>query len=102
MTIDDLPPGLRSRIVIDADGHWRFTGRWSSGNGYSKVHWSGAAWMVHRLIYTLLVAPVCRIVHLDHRCKRRWCVNPSHLEPELPLRNTLLGNAVLFKKVERP
>ena len=60
-----------------------------------------AQWMLahsfDRLTYELLVGPVCAAVHLDHRCRHRWCVNPDHLAPELPVRNTRLGNAVLYR-----
>ena len=94
---EDLPDELRRLVQVTPAGCWALDVRWNSGNGYKKKRWRGRAWMAHRLTYELLVGPVCVAVHLDHRCRHRWCVNPDHLAPELPVRNTRLGNAVLYR-----
>lgn len=83
-------------------GCWAYLGAWNSGNGYSKLSWEGQTWMAHRLTFHLLVAPVCRVVQLDHRCRWRPCCNPGHLTPHLPVLNTLLGDAVLFRAAGLP
>ena len=37
--------------------------------------------LAHKYVYQELVAPVLKGMMLDHRCRRRNCVNPNHLEP---------------------
>lgn len=95
---DDLPPELRDRfIVIPGCGCWVYLGAWTSGNGYSKIGYQGETWMAHRLVFHLLVAPICKVLHLDHRtCKARWCCAPYHVEPVFPVINTRRGRAVLY------
>lgn len=35
----------------------------------------------HRVLYELFVGPIPAGKHLDHLCRNRSCVRPSHLEP---------------------
>lgn len=91
-----LHEGLRRRILIEADGCWRFTGKWTSGNGYSKVRHRGKVWMVHRLVYEMTLDRIPDGLVLDHLCRRRWCCNPMHMEPVTVAENTHRGEAKLF------
>lgn len=98
---EDLPESLANRIRVSDLGYadsacWRFTGRWNSGNGYSKVRWQGKTWVVHRLIWVLLVDDIPDGLILDHLCENRWCCNPRHMEPVTIKENTHRGRAVLF------
>lgn len=54
--------------------------------------------MVHRIVCEALVGPIPPGLLLDHKCRRRACCNPKHLEPVTPLENTLRGEAKLFEK----
>lgn len=96
---DLLPESLAARITIDASGCWVFTGKWNSANGYSKVRWKGRAWVVHRLVWSLLIGAITNGRQLDHLCRRRACCSPLHLEPVTPAENTRRGEAVLFRPV---
>lgn len=92
-----LREDIEYRIILQDNGCWHWAGRWNSGNGYSKVSYQGQAWMVHRLLYTLLVGPIPEGLILDHKCRDRACCNPNHLEPVTHKENTKRGKAVLFK-----
>jgi hypothetical protein len=37
--------------------------------------------LAHRVIYELMVGPIPGVQELDHICRQRGCVNPSHLRP---------------------
>lgn len=47
----------------------------------------------HRVAYELLVAPIPEGLVIDHLCRVRHCVNPSHMEPVTVRVNTQRGNA---------
>lgn len=91
-----LPKLLRNRVMLAENGCWLYTDRWNSGNGYSKVRWEGRAWMVHRLLFTVLVGEIEEGLLLDHLCRYRPCCNPWHMEPVTVAENTRRGDAVLF------
>jgi len=93
-----LPARLRDRVYIcGITGCWLWSGKRNSGNGYSKVRHDGRIWMVHRLVYTLLVGLIPKGLLLDHKCRRRACCNPKHLEPVTSAENTRRGEAVMFR-----
>lgn len=92
-----LRADIEYRLILQDNGCWHWAGRWTSGDGYNKVSYQGKAWMVHRLIYTLMVGPIPDGLVLDHTCRDRACCNPKHLEPVTQKENTRRGNAVLFK-----
>jgi hypothetical protein len=45
----------------------------------------------HRYAYTLLVGPIPEGKQLDHLCRVRHCVRPSHLEPVTVRQNLMRG-----------
>ena len=49
--------------------------------GYGRVRISGKMLMVHRYSYELANGPIPDGLTLDHLCRTRLCVRPSHLEP---------------------
>lgn len=73
-------------------GCWLWTGA-DNGCGYGTMtmgHDRRA--YAHRLAYELFVGPVPDGLHLDHLCRVRCCVNPSHLEPVTNRENARRGN----------
>lgn len=79
--------------VNKTDSCWLWTGPLSNW-GYGKIQVEGVSVPAHRFAYTLLVGPIPAGHHIDHLCRVRACVNPSHLEPVTIRENTLRGVGV--------
>lgn len=63
------------------------------GGGYGQFNHSGSMLKAHRLAYELSVGQIPSGLVLDHLCRCRSCVNPSHLEPVHHLVNVRRGEA---------
>lgn len=85
-TTDDVRPSFEERfwakVDFDADGgcwNWE-ANRQAAGYGhFAPKHGTHA--LAHRLSYELLVGPIPDGLQIDHLCRNKSCVNPSHLEP---------------------
>lgn len=77
--------------------HW---GASLDGKGYGQVY-SGTGrpdkrmLRAHRVAYELQVGSVPDGLDLDHKCGRRSCVNPDHLEPVTRAENLRRSSLVL-------
>lgn len=79
--------------VTKTDSCWLWTGAkgpngygyFGSGNGQSKL--------AHRFSWESIRAPIPEGAELDHLCRVRACVNPSHLEPVTHTENVRRGLA---------
>lgn len=90
------------RIERQADGCWFWTGA-ISNTGYGT--YGKPAALAHRLVYELLVEPIPEGLQIDHLCRNRACVNPSHLEPVSQRTNLARGEsptAINARKTECP
>ena len=64
---------------VDRSGEcWLWTA--ATANGYGRFRWRGRASFAHRVVYELEVGPIPEGLQIDHLCRTRNCVNPSHLE----------------------
>lgn len=59
---------------------WEWTAS-RKGNGYGQYNDRGRNWNAHRLVFLLNGGTIPEDYELDHECRNRGCVNPSHLEP---------------------
>ena len=62
------------------DTCWNWTAALNP-DGYGSFRTPKGTTLPHRISYELLVGPVPRKLELDHLCRNRRCLNPSHLEP---------------------
>lgn len=77
-----LPLGERlERYTSREDsGCWRWTGTRDS-QGYPFLNVDGVPRRAHRLMYERVAGPIPAGLELDHLCRVRDCINPSHVEP---------------------
>ena len=71
-------------------------------NGYGQYSEKEKVLLAHRASYISLVGAIPSNLELDHKCRVRCCVNPSHLEPVTRRENTIrgIGPALLKKRQE--
>ncbi len=70
-----LPERIQQRIEPEPNsGCWIWIGRRNPA-GYGRT----GPKLAHRVVYEKLVGPITD-GEVDHLCKVRWCVNPSHME----------------------
>ena len=66
--------------------------------GYGRFRTGNREYKAHRWAYLNLVGPVESGLELDHLCRIRSCVNPSHLEPVTHRVNMLRGHTIVAAK----
>ncbi|HEY8766071.1 MAG TPA: HNH endonuclease signature motif containing protein [Dehalococcoidia bacterium] len=75
-------------------GCWPWTGVIHPlGYGHVNIPGTRNPQMAHRASYEFFVGPIPDGLELDHLCRNRGCVNPSHLEPVTHLENVRRGAA---------
>lgn len=80
------------RVSFAADGCWPWGGRLCGGYGQFSLdrHRKGA----HRVAYQIWHGPMPRELTIDHLCRNRSCVRPSHLEAVPHHVNVLRGEGI--------
>lgn len=80
--------------VVGVGGCWIWQLKRCRG-GYGRCRREGRAGgtqQAHRWYYEQLVGPIPDGHQLDHLCRNRACVNPSHMEPVSHAENTRRGD----------
>ena len=71
---------LEREANANLDECWPWAG-YVRPTGYGDVWADGHRDSAHRWVYETLVGQVPTGLDLDHLCRNRACVNPTHLEP---------------------
>lgn len=79
--------------VLKTDDCWFWTGTMNRPNGYGRFYYQRRMQVAHRISYEWESGPVSSGEELDHLCRNRNCVRPSHLEPVTHRENVLRGES---------
>lgn len=71
---------------------WEWTASLSHGYGQFWIREVGRPVKAHRAAYEMLVGPIPDGLCIDHLCRNRACVNPSHMQPVTLRENLIRGN----------
>lgn len=89
--------------MINTDDCWLFAGYVNSlgyGQLFYRTDGKRKSDYVHRASYETFVSQIPEGLVIDHLCKNRSCINPSHLEPVTARENTLRGDGVILNKIK--
>lgn len=86
----NLAEFIPQNVKRNKRGCWVWQGK-QNGQGYGRIGINYRVYMAHRVVYELYVGPIPKGKELDHLCRNRICVNPSHLEPVTRSVNLLRG-----------
>ena len=87
---------ILSRVVVIPNGCWEWQG-YRNQNGYAKSNGR----LVHRAVFEAMIGPVPLGLTLDHLCRVRHCLNPTHLEPVTHRENVLRGTSFIVDQVKK-
>lgn len=79
----------RDRMVPpphDVGRCWRWKGK-TDEKGYGRFMLDGVTMQAHKAVWIVIGRKIRKGCHLDHRCRRVWCVNPRHLQQVTPTEN---------------
>ena len=91
---DVSSPRIDNLAHYEVDGGcWRWMGAfWRNGYGKTSTVIHGTR-LAHRAFFQEHRGPIPEGLDLDHLCRNRWCVNPSHLDPTSRATNLRRGHA---------
>lgn len=88
-----------AKYAVDPDGCWVWTDAARAGYGFLLVN--GKKQMAHRVSYELHVGPIPEGLQIDHLCRNKLCVNPTHLEPVTQRENILRSDNMAARWARR-
>lgn len=85
---------LSLRIAVNDNGCFVWQrGTTARENGYGRITVNGHKTLAHRFSFEIFVRTIPATLTLDHLCRNRLCINPSHLIPKTQHANILVGNS---------
>lgn len=81
-------------IEDEESGCWNWTLYVDESHGYGKFRVEGKDYGAHRWSYLHFKGDIPDGLVIDHLCRNRRCVNPSHLEVVTVRENTIRGQGI--------
>lgn len=98
-----LAERLMMQMTVTETGCWQWRGATTTPvNGYGRVRVNGIKTLAHRASFELFVRPIPTALTLDHFCRNRLCLNPSHLIPKTQHANILVGESRMAQLAVAP
>lgn len=88
-----------SAVEPSIEGCWEW--QRALDNGYGRFWLDGRSRMAHVVSYEMFVGPIPEGKHIDHLCRNRRCVRPSHLEPVDLVTNVLRGEGLSARNARK-
>ena len=88
-----------AKVDIQPNGCWLWTGHVNCW-GYGIFSIKSKPIKAHRFIYELYHGPIPPSLTVDHRCRNRACVNPSHLRLATNRQNCRSGDTGKHNKIK--
>lgn len=97
---EEIKERLKGRIFKDKNGCWNYTAS-KNPNGYGHLSAWGKVMLAHRVSYIVFRGEIPKGLFLDHLCRNRACINPSHLEIVTNRENILRGIGIPAKNYRK-
>ena len=94
-SLDYLPERFARKVLADGEC-WLWIAA-KDPCGYGQFFWNGRPHKAHRVAYELVVGGIPAGLELDHLCRVRHCVRPSHMEAVTHRVNLLRGDTFQAK-----
>ena len=98
-SVDHVLVRFWAHIVIEGEC-WRWSGSTDRG-GYGQFQVRDKNWKAHRWSYQHFIGPLADDLQIDHLCRNRACVNPSHLEQVTQQENLSRGNGFTARNARK-
>ncbi len=110
-----MPTGIYARRIKSTESRfwakvhktntcWLWTGAIIANSGYGQFRYarrSGGRVLAHRYAYELLIGLIPEGLVIDHLCRNRACVRPSHLEAVTHRENILRGEGLAAQNARK-
>ena len=96
-----LDERFKSGFSIDCESGCWLWNKSKNIKGYGTIFAHGRATRVHRFSYESFYGPVPKGLVLDHICRVRNCVNPTHLRLVTNKENILAGEGLAAKNARK-
>lgn len=87
--------------AVSTEDCWLYARGGLNSDGYATLAHKGKTYLLHRVMYENFVGKIPPGLVVDHLCRVRRCINPSHLEPVTNKENVLRGEGLTALNARR-